>query len=145
MINSNELRIGNLILLHNPKHRPNESGKICTIIKLLDDYAELRVLDYVFDDFGQFYKFLDPIRLTEEWLLKFGFKQGGYNGLFWSKLNLEIAGADYLNMGTDEDGFHFIWYDGTMQPHGVNIQSIHQLQNLWFTLTKSELILEETI
>jgi len=73
----------------------------------------------------------DPIPLTEEWLLKFGF--GGKDPF------------TYLHIKTNELEFH--WGNNNLNVisydlgAGItfNVQYIHQLQNLYFALTGEEL------
>jgi hypothetical protein len=68
----------------------------------------------------------DPIPLTEEWLLKFGFEQVGFNY--------------YLNgfkIFFDSDSYFYGLRDeGIMDKH---LEYLHQLQNLYFALTNEEL------
>jgi hypothetical protein len=74
-----------------------------------------------------------PIPLTEEWLLKFGFK--------WKGL---IAKGRYLTLFTPcgkaivYKESHFIFTGVTIE---VQTNYVHQLQNLYFALTGKELIL----
>lgn len=71
-----------------------------------------------------------PIPLTEEWLLKFGFKL--------------IRRANYINCDFDEWSLgefeleDFI-YRGSVEKE---LKHVHQLQNLYFALTGEELILK---
>lgn len=73
-----------------------------------------------------------PIELTEEWLLKFGFKSydtpfgklfefisSGYTWIIDNKGNLHLDYSEYENI--------------------ANVQCVHQLQNLYFALTGKEL------
>lgn len=65
----------------------------------------------------------EPIPLTEEWLIKFGFERWNdvYNN-FYHKLNgIEIENGNI--------------YVG----HGNKIKYVHQLQNLYFAITGEEL------
>lgn len=71
---------------------------------------------------------IQPIPLTEEWLLKFGFKEDGYynsakkwRGIFNQPL---IQGNGYFTIPN---------YFST------EIKYVHQLQNLYFALTNTEL------
>jgi hypothetical protein len=66
---------------------------------------------------------IDPIPLTEEWLLKYGFEPI-LNGAGYIKNNTEI--------GFNHNGFYII-------TSGFKIESVHQLQNLYFGLTGEEL------
>ena len=61
-----------------------------------------------------------PIPLTEEWLLKFGFK---WNGFEWEIENLFIKADFSMTLGSFK----------------VKLESVHQLQNLYFALTGKEL------
>lgn len=67
-------------------------------------------------------KIYDPIPLTEEWLLKFGFEKGS---LIYFNLNGEIVFK----------GDNAFRYFGLT----VQLKYVHQLQNLYFALTGQEL------
>lgn len=75
---------------------------------------------------------LEPIQLTEEWLLKFGFeKQERINGIDY---NLHPLIFMFKNKS--------IWMlKIQMQTidNGNKIKHVHQLQNLYFALTNTEL------
>jgi hypothetical protein len=84
--------------------------------------------------YGQHYKFIEPIPLTEEWLLRFGFIRD----------NKEI-----LSLKENENEFIF-FLEGNhviidkqqgQQLSGISIdcEYVHQLQNLYFALTGKEL------
>ena len=71
----------------------------------------------------------EPIKLTEEWILKFGFKK--YSKNFIKYGNIEF----------------YIWkIDNSYQIKAldvlIKIQTVHELQNLYFLLTKTELFYE---
>ena len=69
----------------------------------------------------------DPITLTEEWLLKFGFEKS--ESKFYYKKSFGVH--------LDFTAFNFqscLWLSD-------NIKYVHQLQNLYFALTGEELIL----
>jgi len=72
---------------------------------------------------------IEPIPLTEEWLLKFGFeiKQGRFGNEYWGKINLY----------TSSDKKIVFCFDGYLK----GIKYVHQLQNLYFALTGNELTL----
>lgn len=67
-----------------------------------------------------------PIPLTEEWLLKMGFKSNPYNDTYY--LNNVIINCDKTR------GFTDLWIDDF--PH---IKFVHQMQNFYFTITGEEL------
>jgi hypothetical protein len=76
---------------------------------------------------------LMPIPLTEEWLLKFGFKESGrdINIIHW------YNGVIYLNSyELDFNGYWLRYYRGRIH---CKINYVHQLQNLYFALTGEEL------
>lgn len=74
---------------------------------------------------------VEPIPLTEEWLLKFGFENVGYFK-FW--------GTRYFHKGIciyfEDNEFRF--YYQTNRSYTV-YESIHEIQNLYFALTNNEL------
>ena len=73
---------------------------------------------------------IKPIPLTDEWLLKFGFKKEGFSYLH-NDLILHVFSNARLVSVPDEDGE---WVN--IQPP---VQYVHQLQNLYFALTGEEL------
>lgn len=80
-----------------------------------------------------------PIPLTEEWLLKFGFKRLGLSIRFSIDKNREFCLFD------QEDIFRYQtrvsgWT--TQMPH---IKHVHQLQNLYFALMNKELKDERSV
>ena len=74
----------------------------------------------------------DPIILTEEWLLKFGFVK--YNDRWW-----RYDKNGMFDISNQFDAFCFqtcMWVND-------NIKHVHQLQNLYFALTGAELTLKK--
>ena len=117
---ANELRIGNWVMVF-PVKNPQQ------------------VCDVMFDSvntecvFGQHYGEVDPIPLTEEWLLKFGFelinepnKRYHYGRLClqFCKSRLYPSGRTFFNNWAILDNLP---------------EHVHQLQNLYFSLTGEEL------
>lgn len=91
---------------------------------------------------------LYPIRLTEEWLLKFGFKPF-YD---FSKWSIELCDINVLciDKSVDEDYYSCISVYDTLDDYPVHLMSVaidyvHQLQNLYFALTGVELELKNGI
>jgi hypothetical protein len=113
---ANELRIGNLIKF-------SEDGTIFTVGSIEErGFTVQNDEETTWIEAEEF----EPIPLTEEWLLKFGFKIWDRNK--WSDLGMNIV---LLENG---DNFLFL----ANQRH-VNIFYVHQLQNLYFALTGEEL------
>ena len=132
---TNDLRLGNLVGV---PFNPNLSLKtmisgieIYKVIGIKPKYVDLESIEYPLSR-SLAMIFHQPIPLTEEWLLKFGFEKQENNWkricicndwtyLYWERLaGLEVS----VNK-------HSI-----MLPH---INSVHQLQNLYYALTNEEL------
>ena len=121
---ANELRIGNLVKWHD-------------VSKVLELHSEKNTFDNVYIECEESFEWteynkLEPIPLTEEWLLKLGFfKRNGEN-----RFELKNIGVVLLenNCCVDMyDSYNEIISSLTL------IQYVHQLQNLYFGLTGAEL------
>ena len=137
MMDAKELRIGNYL---------NSDGKIIKVESFdpTKDFEELScTVQFKHFENGKFVwydstwlDYLSPIPLTEEILIKAGLKNGGYENLFWSKKckngKFEINAMFYTN-NTHAVGVRI------NDEIDVNIEFIHQLQNLYFVLTGEEL------
>ena len=116
---ANELRIGNYITFDSVD-KPS--------------YFEINLFNYL--------DRLKPIQLTEEWLLKAGFKYKKYHpttigsadvfgsGLYVSQM---INNGFSLVFQTDKKSFYFEFSDRY-------IKYVHELQNIYFALTGVELV-----
>ena len=71
-MNANELRLKNIVVVVNPKYRPNETGKLFSVVGIAED--NIRVSDGI-DDFGQLPEFIVPVKLSEDWFKDFGFEK----------------------------------------------------------------------
>lgn len=71
-----------------------------------------------------------PIPITEKWLIKFGFEESDWAGGCFIKESIFIDLSDF------ECGYKKNWFD-------VKIKYVHQLQNLYFSLTQKELTINE--
>jgi hypothetical protein len=89
-----------------------------------------------------------PIPLTEEWLLKFGFrffksKKGFNNYTLWIDNEFHLSFPDFfgdpscLAYRYKED--HPLAHKRHSVPIVLNMEYVHQLQNLYFALTGTEL------
>lgn len=118
---ASELRIGNLV---NPTNDNVKRPYVITAQELLYFEADKRRFE--------------PISLTEEWLLKFGFVYRNENRGLLAILDLTKEHWKLnLSGGFTKDGFHVM-----NCPTCVDLKYVHQLQNLYFTLTREELILK---
>ena len=124
-----ELRIGNLVY--------DDNNEICRICDLNSDkkndfegYSKDEEIQIEYDDKESIYlsKVINPIPLTEEWLIKFGFTHPMLS--CWFKIeHLEVYIQDNI-----------VWYD--VPSDCLEIKHVHQLQNLYFALTNEELKLK---
>lgn len=84
------------------------------------------------------YKLFEPIPLTEDWLVKFGFRITDSE----SNLNLTYAKKDGFCINTyQEEKVGYWWLGFYHNNKNKHIQYVHQLQNLYFALTNEELTL----
>jgi hypothetical protein len=126
---ASELRIGNLIKGKSPEKKVYEEPVE------LNEYYFLLFLNNMMD--------VEPIPLTEEWLLKFGFDKVGIalTSIAIAPLNLPCT----FNLPNTPFSFcqgKLILTTGTGD-FCVNIEYVHQLQNLYFVLTGEELKQQE--
>jgi hypothetical protein len=121
MIQSNELRIGNLLECY---IGTDNIGWVHFPI----DWQDIRECEEENISFNKSHR---PISLTEEWLLKFGFSEfGGCNEKDFTDgiYNVFINSLGEIN-------FYFFRENEWFQ----KIDYVHELQNLYFALTKTEL------
>jgi hypothetical protein len=115
-LEAKDLRIGNLVCIHSIK------------------------LQMCIEDFNFREDFFKPIPITEEWLLKLGFKYSDYYN------NYRIMAGDYHNSVQLRDGKWL--YNGDISDascYGIReIKYVHTLQNLYHALNDEELTLNET-
>jgi hypothetical protein len=122
---ANELRIGNYY--YGDVLFPSEYNVITA-----NDLVELDS-----DPLDDYYQ---PLPLTQEWLLRFGFQKDGVFDKFFTYLPIPDLCMDKLSFRVNEG---FICYESikyrTLLKH---IQYVHQLQNLYFALTNEELTMK---
>lgn len=115
-------RIGNYIQYNNE----NKSvGRITTLVSDFVSRLDYCQIDYVINKKHWLIN-VNPIPITEEWLLKLGFISNAYQDRYES--NCIHIQCDKLKGKTD------LYIEG--MPH---IKHIHQLQNLYFSITGEEL------
>lgn len=119
-MNAKDFRIGNLVEYDN---------RIFEIDTIAEEFPTLNT-----DEFGigvVSWANIKPIPLTEDWLLKFGFKKINhiYGYYFWS---LSKGKIDIYEKKTTFRGYSVL-----------HIEHVHQLQNLYYALTGEELNLKK--
>jgi len=119
-ITANELRVGNLIQL---------TGKSKSQVRVYKIHFELREGHLINGDIPE--QYLEGISLTEEWLLNFGFNT---NKSFGSRV-IHAIGNLSIEIAHEQC---FAYFRNEM----INtFLHVHQLQNLFFALTGTELTL----
>ena len=114
-----ELRIGNY--LHSIVSNCNHKKGLVEIE--IETFAKIRLQNAL--------QSLEPIPLTEEWLVKFGFKRSSSKTTRLGQLKYNTfdlkGGSGYVNAFS---------YGSIIFTH---INYVHQLQNLYYALTQTEL------
>lgn len=138
---ANELRLGNWIKTALSKDR----GKPYQVVALRDNEVSTDKAEFQFNPIWTDLHYIKPIRLTEEWLLKFGFEIDENENY---RIQLDEF-TTYLQL-TETDMFYpIIGQSGELshekeQYVSLNgIKDVHQLQNLYFALTGQELEIKE--
>lgn len=135
MIDVKELRIGNYVKFL-------EESKFNILQVDLNDICNIES-----DIEGVF----EPIKLTKEWLIKFGFKEILNPDTYWNAERIYIY-REYALFYDETKIYNLdsgdIYYDISYQyrnGHGIikNIDYVHQLQNLYFALTGKELTIKK--
>lgn len=124
---ANELRIGNWY------HFADNDGIVYRRVK------EIKQNEFgLFGDYdGVNFEICQPIPLTEEWLVRFGFEYLYFN-------SEELIHKEFKNLYAYKhvmnDGFGIVLRGFHALPF---VKHVHQLQNLYFALTGEELTLSE--
>lgn len=149
MIDARELRIGNLVF--------NDLGQLCVIavVNDIDSFVQVRnretknVEEYTFEQ-------IQPIELSEEWLIKFGFENSGKVPYKFILIDKETS-LEIVDPSTIDPNKESIWWVVLFQHDrsgrelnledidSVSLKSlkhVHQLQNLCFAHTGQELTMK---
>ena len=116
---ANELRIGNYVYFHGDVEE----------INMVDGFGVIGREEQPLCSIDEF----EPIPLTEEWLLRFGFEK--IRGLHLCK-GYSLNSGEYL-VYIDDRGVYL------KTNKNIFIKYVHQLQNLYFALTGEELVVKE--
>jgi len=129
---ANELRIGNYVNIMNDTV---DDEYVKVIVTIRRNFAEIECNE---DQDSFEYHEIQPIPITEEWLVKFGFNKCNYKTVYHapnSTIFLLNGRAVKHYKRQDVEYFRMVRED-------VNIKYIHELQNLVFALTGVELTAE---
>ena len=126
MIKENELRLNNLVMVN---YKTDLLSKVTWIQEGSINVTFDRQPDLV-NGIVCSVSDLIPIPLTEEWLIKFGFRKTWF-------------GYDIISTGIEieplENEDYTICINANEYHIGENFKYVHQLQNLYFALTNKEL------
>ena len=118
-----EIRIGNLV---------THKGSTYTVVSISGISYSFKKMDVTIMETGGDRKWIcvdintiNPIPITEEWLIKFGFSQTRHAWIY------ELFGFKYHVRAKRFKVCNGYW---------INIDVVHKLQNLYFELTKEELL-----
>ena len=128
MIQASELRIGNLLEFSNMI----EPSKIITVGRRFFSSASIEKEDGNFNVSNYYI----PIPITEEWLIKLGFKESDDN---FMKIKTRKRSV-YLEINL-KDKRTLLFNNNHYYNDIYHVKYVHQLQNLYFSLTQEELIL----
>lgn len=127
---ANEFRIGNHVTIWNPKHRPEQTGRMLKVVGIKEDLSTLYDEQTPWDSgFGQFIKYLAPIYLSVDYLVSVGFKE--------VKARSGVAAAykkGSIRINQSNSGnFYF---------GKTSIPYVHKLENLYYDIEGEELIMK---
>ena len=127
---ANEFRIGNHVTIWNPKHRPEQTGRMLKVVGITEESVTLQDNQVPIDvGFGQLMKYIAPIYLSVDYLISVGFKEvTARNGVAaaYKKGSIRINQSNSGN-------FYF---------RKTSIPYVHRLENLYYDIEGEELIIK---
>lgn len=139
-----DFRIGNFVRTKKPSLKANDSD----IEKIYFEIEEIKKDVVQFNGFlaGELYSDLNPIKLTDEWVRNFGFDDSdykkGYTGIEIKLSNGMITDFVLTKPHAMDDWQTYYAYE-LRSYRFVDLNYVHELQNLFFTITGFELKLNE--
>lgn len=148
MISANEIRIGNLVTVDNEEYHPTIKGQPLVVEEIwLIGNSLLPKSNYGFtltngtDNYSQAEEFIQPIEITEEWLIKFGFECK--NKCEFKDLSLSVGGILFYSDSQDNYSEICVFTGYDFEISLFHMKYVHQLQNLYFAITGKELTLNK--
>lgn len=137
---ANELRIGNYVQINNPSCYFNLKGILFKVVNInKNKNYSITVESELYEEYNQFIDYIDPILLTVDMLNIFGFSMKFVTDpQEFNPLREYTLGQFELLKFTDDK--HFFYSSG--KGFHTDIKYVHQLQNLYFSLTGKELELK---
>jgi hypothetical protein len=139
---TNELRIGNFVKLGKKKNTLEVYGVKSFDVGIEGISNELNVYlmdkKYIYNVVSD--EDIKPIKITEEWLLKFGFKKT--DNKYMDNYIIPISTGYWHSVNYDNEDCEWYYnndYSDASCYYVASIKYVHQLQNLYFALTRKEL------
>jgi hypothetical protein len=137
------LRLGNLVF--------DDENKIMKVARIeTKQYTEWNngdefsiVIEDILKQNSYYQSLINGIPITEEWLLKLGFNKQYQKGF----IGIDVHNSDFVLtapkvMGEWQEGYAYQYYAGNV-PKFRELKYIHQLQNLFYSITEVELTLND--
>jgi hypothetical protein len=129
-IQPNELRLGNYVIVENDLREESNSIHEITEIRQLDCQVRQNELG---NYYGQKYKFIKPVLITKELILKLGFiKDKTLDNMYWhpiyERVYLHWISCINIHLGNKSGSIKMV-------------QFLHELQNVFYSNIEDELTL----
>lgn len=127
MIKVNEIRCGNMFIGYDNEQFQFGLDNFVDVFNLVD-------LDEIIKN---------PIPITCDWLENNGFmRTDELSSCYKRYLNTETSDHCFIKL---KQSSNLIWdaifmNEGSINPHKIELKYVHQLQNLWFSTTNTEII-----
>lgn len=128
ILQAKDLRIGNLV---------DRGDYTCEIISISKEGLMTQPIDYKGENSSELV--IQPIPISEEWLLKLGFKKEKYSDLLPDGFTEYTIGRFEFTIDETNNSNYFWIVDTDEGNYSVECNYVHELQNLYFALTKKEL------
>jgi len=128
VIKANELRIGNL-LTHEQDYMNN--------MYPIDHWQVTSIGAKSFRCKGHSGKYFNPIPITEEWLLRLGYRY--YNGKSSGTMCLDYGGKLYIDFHDRKIQIKSHYESYILYRSLHHVLYVHQLQNIYYSLTGQEI------
>jgi len=134
-----DLRITNYVLVNNVKYHPELQGIPVKVIgleekdnKLFPDSNHVIRVRNEYNSYAQFNEYIEPIPLTQEWLIRFGAK---YNSKFIIHDRFKLMYKEAYNY----------WYvsDLNSLTYLSKVEFVHEWQNFFYAMNDHELTLQD--
>ena len=125
---TNELRINNWV---------NDEGRFCQITMIQDGFINFKFDGLLIQSFSDD---IDPIPITKEWLIKFGFKSECDYIKEW--YNIDLKDKNTLSININQNTYCIGSIQWSEWTYPSSIYYVHQVQNLYFALTGEELTIK---